>query len=411
MTLSRDTRVDAALMLAALLLLFALQRVTGTIEVHEGRGWDGVDYAAMLRSSLTDGSPNAALRPLVVLLDRPAYWLLDSEVNAFRVMNFFYAGLMSIAVCRLFARYNPATGARALLVLNLFLCIATAKFSAFYPVAVDMGALAINTTAVAAIVSGHRVLAAIALVGAVSAREFGLAALIFAVVHDVRTRTPFRTIITTAAPALFALVLVRVFVNRSFEAADAPLSFARLVVNLQLWRDPVYAGLFVYFTLTVFGGVSLFAAGAAPAVLRLWKREWEWVAYTGFVGAAAAAGDADMWRYLVYLLPAAVAAAGAASRELSARKTRASAAAVLAVAATLITQRPWERLDLVAYFRDWFPYYLHTGGAPIEHPPSLWPLWGWRFLIAVGLLWMMTTIAAPSLSTLRSTGPAPDARS
>jgi hypothetical protein len=126
------------------------------------------------------------------------------------------------------------------------------------------------------------------------------------------------------------------------------------------------------------------------------------------IGAASAAGDADIWRYLVYLLPAAVAAAGAASRELSAWKARSLLAAALSIAATLITQRPWERIDLAAYFRDWFPYYLHTGGAPIDHPPSLWPLWGWRFLIVAGLLWAMTLIAAPSLSTLRSTGSSPD---
>jgi hypothetical protein len=409
MTVSRDTRVDAGLTLVALLLLLALQRMTGAIEVNSGRGWDGADYAAMLSDGLTEGTANTALRPLVVLLTRPAYWLLESEVTAFRVMNFLFAGLLSVATCRLFARYNPSIGARTLLVINLFLCIATAKYSAFYPVLIDMGALAIITTAIAATVSGHRVLAAVALVGAVTAREFGLAAVIFTLVHDVRQRAPWRAILGTTAPAIAALVLVRVFVNRSFDDT-APLSFARLVVNLQLWRDPVFAGLFIYFTVTVFGGISLFAAGAAPAVLRLWKREWEWVAYAGFIGAASAAGDADIWRYLVYLLPAAVAGAGAASRELSAWKARSLLAAALALAATLITQRPWERIDLVAYFRDWFPYYLHKGGAPIDHPPSLWPLWGWRFLIVVGLLWAMTLVASPLLSTPRSTGPSPDAR-
>jgi len=407
-SLTRDTRVDVALALAAVLLLFALQGVTGAIQVNEGRGWDGADYAVMLRDSLTSGTANTALRPLVVLLNRPAYRLLGSEVSAFRVMNFLYAALLSVAACRLFARYNPRVGARALLVLNLFLCIATAKYAAFYPVLIDMGALAIITAAIAAIVSGHRVLAAAALVGAVTAREFGVAAVLFALVHDVRRRTPLRTILATSAPAVVALALVRLFVQRSFDEAAAPLSFARLLANLQLWQDPVFAGLFVYFLLTLFGGISLFAAGAAPAVLRLWKREWEWVAFAGFIGAASAAGDADIWRYLVYLLPAAVAAVGAASRDLSAWKTRSACAAALALAATLVTQRPWERVDLVVYFRDWFPYYLHTGRAPIDHPPSLWPLWGWRFLIAVGLLWAMTTIAAPSISTLRSTAPSPD---
>lgn len=409
-TASRDTRVDVALALAAVLLLFALQRLTGSIEVNEGRGWDGTDYAAMLRESLGDGTANTALRPLVVLLNRPAYWLLDSAVSAFRVMNFLYAALLSLAACRLFARYNPNAGARALLVVNLFLCIAPAKYTAFYPVLVDMGALAVVTIAIAAIVSGHRLTAAIALVGAVTAREFGLAAVVFLLVRDLRQRTPLRVALATAAPAVAALVVLRVLVTRAFAGDHAPLTLGRLVTNLQMWHDPLFASLFVYFALTVFGGVSLFVAGAAPAVLRLWRREWEWVPYVALIGAASAAGDADIWRYLVYLLPAAVAAAGAASRELSAWKARSLLAAALALAATLTTQRPWERIDLVAYFRDWFPYYLHTRAAPIDHPPSLWPLWEWRFLIVAGLLCAMTIVAAPLLPTLRWTGPSPDPR-
>jgi hypothetical protein len=275
-------------------------------------------------------------------------------------------------------------------------------------VLVDMGALAVVTMAIAAVVSGHRLTAAIALAGAVTAREFGLAAVVFLLVRDLRQRTPLPVAVATAAPAVVALVALRVVVTRAFAGDEAPLTLGRLVTNLELWHDPLFAGLFVYFALTVFGGVSLFAAGAAPAVLRLWRREWEWVAYVALIGAASAAGDADIWRYLVYLLPAAVAAAGAASRELSAWKARSVLAAALALAGTLITQRPWERIDLVAYFRDWFPYYLRTGGAPIHNLPSLWPLWGWRFLIVAGLLCGMAIIAAPLLSTLRSTGPSPD---
>jgi len=408
MTPGRNARVDTALAVAAMTLFVAVRQMTGRIPVNDGRGWDGMDYAAMLTSGFDAGSANSALRPLVVLLTMPAQWILDSPVAAFKAMNLLFAGILSVAVCRLFARYNPSVGARTLIVANLFLCIATAKYAAFYPVLIDMGALAVVTMAIAAIVSGHRLTAAIALVGAVTAREFGLAAVVFLLMRDLRQRTPLRVALATAAPAVVALAALRVLVSRAFAGEAAPLTLGRLVTNLQLWHDPMFAGLFVYFALTVFGGVSLFAAGAAPAVLRLWRREWEWVAYVALIGAASAAGDADIWRYLVYLLPAAVAAAGAASRELSAWTARSRLAAALALAATLITQRPWQRIDLVAYFRDWFPYYLRTGGAPIDTPPSLWPLWEWRFLIVAGLLVAMTVIAAPLLSTLRSTGPSPD---
>ena len=397
MSVSRNARIDAALALTAVALLAGLRLVTGTIPVNGGRGWDGMDYAAMLTSSFDAGSANSALRPFVVVLTMPAHWLLGSPVAAFGLMNLLFAAVLSLAVCRLFTRYNPDAGARALLVVNLFLCIATAKYAAFYPVLVDMGALTVLTVAMAAIVSGHRVVAAAALVGAVTAREFGLAAVVFLLLRDVRQRTPLRVTLATAAPAIAALVALRLLVNRAFDDGAAPLTLARLVTNLQLWHEPVFAGLFAYFAVTVFGGVSLFAAGAAPAILRLWRREWEWVAYVALIGAAAAAGDADLWRYLAYLLPAAVAGFAVASRELASPVRRGLAAAMI-LAATLVTQRPWERIDLVAYFRDWFPYYLHTGGAPLEDPPSMWPLWGWRFLLAAGLLWAMAAVAAPSPS-------------
>ena len=403
MTVSRNARIDAALALMAVTLLAGLRQVTGAIPVNDGRGWDGMDYSAMLTSGFDAGSANSALRPFVVVLTMPAHWLLDSPVAAFAVMNLVFAAILSLAVCRLFARYNPDAGARALLVVNLFLCIATAKYAAFYPVLVDMGALAVMTVAIAAIVSGHRVVAAVALVGAVTAREFGLAAVVFLLLRDLRQRTPLRATLATAAPAVAALIALRLLVTRVFEDDAAPLTVARLVTNLQLWHEPVFAGLFAYFAVTVFGGVSLFAAGAAPAILRLWRREWEWAAYVALIGGAAAAGDADIWRYLAYLLPAAVAGFGVAWREL-ASGTRRAVAGALVLVATCVTQRPWERIDLVAYFRDWFPYYLHTGGAPIEDPPSMWPLWGWRLLMAAGLLWAMSAVAAPAPSTVPSDG-------
>lgn len=38
----------------------------------------------------------------------PAQWILDSPVAAFKTMNLLFVGILSVAVCRLFARYNRA---------------------------------------------------------------------------------------------------------------------------------------------------------------------------------------------------------------------------------------------------------------------------------------------------------------
>jgi hypothetical protein len=108
MMLSRNARIDAALAAAGMTVFVAVRQMTGRIPVNDGRGWDGMDYAAMLTSGFDAGSANSALRPLVVLLTMPAQWILDSPVAAFKTMNLLFVGILSVAVCRLFARYNPA---------------------------------------------------------------------------------------------------------------------------------------------------------------------------------------------------------------------------------------------------------------------------------------------------------------
>jgi len=51
------------------------------------------------------------------------------------------------------------------------------------------------------------------------------------------------------------------------------------------------------------------------------------------------------------------------------------------VALTLLTQRPFQGMDLQRFFTEWFPYYAWTESAPVAVSRDLlWPDWGWRFL-------------------------------
>jgi hypothetical protein len=53
-----------------------------------------------------------------------------------------------------------------------------------------------------------------------------------------------------------------------------------------------------------------------------------------------------------------------------------------------------QTLDLTAYFRDWFPYYVYRGGVPAEAMnPELWPLWGWRFMFAVVFCCLLAAVS------------------
>ena len=83
--------------------------------------------------------------------------------------------------------------------------------------------------------------------------------------------------------------------------------------------------------------------------------------------------------------------------------------------ATLVTQRPWQAMDVASYFRDWFPYFLVVE-TPGTAAATLWPLWTWRFA-ATGVLVLGAALAGPGPARRRRAcrcasvnGPAPARR-
>jgi hypothetical protein len=56
---------------------------------------------------------------------------------------------------------------------------------------------------------------------------------------------------------------------------------------------------------------------------------------------------------------------------------------------TVVTQQPFVRMDMVQYFRDWFPVYLYQAG---DANDAFWSTWQVRFVltgilaIAIGFL-------------------------
>ncbi|HVG54874.1 MAG TPA: hypothetical protein VM846_10610 [Vicinamibacterales bacterium] len=400
----RSVMVNAGLALTAVLLLFVMERVTGRIQINEGRGWDGVDYSNML-NRWDHGTVDTSLRPLVVVANRPVYRLTRDPVTAFRLMNFLYIGVLCFAVCLLFDRYSSDVAAKVLLVLNLFVTIALAKYVAFYPVLIDAGALALVVLAIYFIVAGKRPLAAVAVAAAILAREFAIATIAFGVVRDLRRRVPVWVIAATYAPAIVVWFSWRTMVvQRWARDGREPLGYSALIDNLEYWKDPFFVALFVYFALTIFGGVSLLVLARFGTALRQCLREPEWAVYGGLVLVAAAMGDADLWRYLAYLLPAAVVLFAVCAGHAPPLTLRGAGKAsmwrwivtgALVCVATIATQRPFQAMDVKAYFLDWFPYYIQQGeNVPLPTLPALWPVWGWRFLMTTGLLWLLA-VSAP----------------
>jgi hypothetical protein len=97
--------------------------------------------------------------------------------------------------------------------------------------------------------------------------------------------------------------------------------------------------------------------------------------------------------------------------ETRAVRSRWVPAAVFVTVATIVTQRPHQAMDIPAYFRDWFPYYIQKGNVPFEPIVPLWPVWGWR-LIATAVVFWVLTIAPQAQPQRRASSPSlrsPDA--
>jgi hypothetical protein len=97
--------------------------------------------------------------------------------------------------------------------------------------------------------------------------------------------------------------------------------------------------------------------------------------------------------YLGYLVPVSVvlyARVAAAAGGIAARRAW---LALVMTGAGIATQRPWQRMSVDTYFRDWFPYYLTQGRAMVETPLPVWPVWGWYLTVAAASLvavWAMS---------------------
>ncbi|HEV8396021.1 MAG TPA: hypothetical protein VGQ37_17195, partial [Vicinamibacterales bacterium] len=344
--------------LFAAAIFVLLMETGGQITYNEGMGWDGAYYAAMTSDGLASGTANTALRPLVPFVNRWAYAVLGNAVAAFQLMNVIYSALFAVGLALLLDAYGARPVARLFFVATAAVSIATAQMMAFYPVLIDLGAYAAMTFAIVLVLRGSSLAAAIACVVAVLSREFGIAVVAFGLVRGVRQRVPWLRLLATYAPACAVFVLLRVVISWA-DPRDASLELVtaeRLAGNLRFWQDPLFAGLFLYFLVTVLGGVSLALASRPGACLRVLWNEPEWLAFTGLVLAATAVGSADLWRYLGFLTP--VMAVLFARLEAGWSGWRRPVLLAQSVGATWLTQRPFGAMDLGRYFRDWFPYYV-----------------------------------------------------
>ena len=243
--------------LLAMVIYGALHVPLGRIPVANGAGWDGIDYVAMLEKGWKAGGPNTQLRPLIVWLARPAYLVTGSPAQAFDVTNYVFTGLLAFLFSLLMERYGASSLARWVAIV----CISASnayRLPAYYPVLIDLGGHAMMALAVWHIIAGPRWAAGAASIAAVLSREYAPVVLIFGAWRDRRLHVPLKTTLATYGPSALIYVAVRLIVDaRSPAEGNTLQTFIR---NMSLWTGPLFPAFYVYFLLTIAGGVSLVLA-------------------------------------------------------------------------------------------------------------------------------------------------------
>ena len=365
--------------LAALLFL-VVARASGSLEVADGFGWDGVAYAHMVTDSLRAGTGNTAMRPLIVLLVRVPYSLGVDLLTSFRYVNLISAVALFAVVVLLLVRRGAGLLVQALVPINLALCIATSKMFGFYPALIDLGALAVIAVAFYVIGSAGPAVTAVACVAAAFSREFGIAVALYGIHRAIRLHRPWREIAAVYLPALLVPVILRIPAFGFVPVASGPSTLANAVAGIRMLTSPSYLVAFGYFSLILLGGLTLFLIVRLQVCIRSLRREPELLTFLVTVFVLTVAAGVDIWRYLVFSLPAVIVLVADSFRDLDPPTSRTIAVAILAV--NVVTQRPLERMTTERYFRDWFPTYLMSGSA--AERAELFSVW-WPRLVSVPL--------------------------
>jgi hypothetical protein len=383
--------VNLALAAAGMLIFLALFLTSGRIVAGDGLGWDGRGYASLMAEGLDQGSVATRVRPLLPLLTRIPYSLGLDVIQSFQVMNAIYAFVLYLFVALIFDHYGVNTRFKIVVIANLALCIATSKMFAYYPVQIDLGALALLTAALYFTITDRHGVAGVICVLAVASREFAVAAVLCGLHRAFRQRSWRAALCYVPAVAVAIVVRAATSAQGSVDTiVDATLRYSLVVI---FWRSPIlFATAFAYFVLTVFGGISVLLALYPRWCGRRLREQPELATFLVVIVGLTLTG-LDLWRYLMFALPVAVALIGQYYRDhlQSTRLERPIAAAMLF--ATVITQRPFERMDAAIYFREWFPQYDVFGGVA---SPDLLALWGLRITAVMLLVLLFTSISRSS---------------
>ena len=384
--------------LGSVTLFRLISLATGKITVNEGLGYDGIHYAKMLTEGLTTGSYNTQLRPFLKLLTRIPYYFTGDVIKSFEIMNYVYIFIFSLSLCLIIEIYNKNIFVKLFFLLNIFSCIAATKIFAFYPTLIDLGGYALINLAIYLIIIQKRFLSGLVCLLATLSREFAIAVPIIAFCRDLRTGSLKRETISPYLPSLGAFLLLRIWVKMTNVGInDLPMiSLYDLLINgLQCLGDPVFIAFFIYFTLTIWGGISLILISQFAFCLKCLREEYEYAVFLGLILGVSALGSIDIWRYLAYSIP--VVSVLFARYAGNLKIGQSSSIFLLSALGTLLTQQPFLSMNMDKYFVYWAPlYWIYRGDSlinqGISRPVNFEIIWLSLFVIALLIAWLLSQL-------------------
>jgi hypothetical protein len=220
------------------------------------------------------------------------------------------------------------------------------------------------------------------------ALPIGILGPLYGIARAVRLRVdPIRSAVMFA-PALVMWLFVQWWARGGVSGALSDFTPGAIIHSVDVWQQPLFLPVAVYFLVTAAGGLSLIACCCPDAWVQLVRRSPEAIVlWAGVVFYAIVSGGAAPFAF-GFLIPVWVLLCAEWSPSIGARRLWYWIATGLLL--TLATQRPLARVDMTSYLSDWHPYDAYRSGA--IDAAQLWAVWIPRFLFVGVVAWLVALI-------------------
>jgi len=393
------TTTNVVLAAAAVIAFLVYGAYAGRTSINDGLGPDGPAYAAMVTSHDVQGrSVGDRVWPAFPLATAAVYAVTGSIATSFAAVNVVALIVLVIAACLILDAASSPPAVKVCTIATLSLLGHPTLTAAYNPGEPYLLGVALATLGVATIETGGPLVIAIGQVAAALGSPVGLMAPLYGIARWMRAiRGDFRELLAVA-PGLLVWLLIQTWARGGPAGLLDLLRVSRVRSDAVLWTELAFILFGAYFILTSLGGLTIMFWSRPERIRETLRARAElWAMVVPPLVFVATAG-LEVPAAIAFLIPFWLVVAGDWNRRHTAPL---AAPLLLAAALTILTQRPWTKMNDTAYFVDWFPYSVHAGrvSAVAISDSVLTGIWRVRVLIAgggvIGFAVMWRRLTAP----------------